>query len=107
MHRASFFPKLSIYLILNGKISGMVIAYAKGAYLSWRLVSWLNIIYTIVPIVLIHLFVPESPVWLVAKGRVEDAAKSLKFLYRAYPAPEHTVSQSILFIVITISNEVE
>lgn len=71
---------------------GMVVAYAEGAFLSWRLVSWLNIIYTIVPIILIQIFVPESPVWLVSKGRIEDAARSLKYLYKAYPQPEHTVS---------------
>lgn len=72
--------------------AGMVIAYAEGSYMSWRLVAWFNIIYTIVPVVLIQLFVPESPVWLVSKGRMEDAAKSLKFLYRAYPQPDHTVN---------------
>lgn len=72
--------------------AGMVIAYAKGAFLSWRIVAFLSIIYTIVPVVLIQIFVPESPVWLVSKGRIEDAAKSLKFLYRAYPQPDHTVS---------------
>lgn len=41
------------------------------------------------------MFVPESPVWLVAKGRVEDAARSLTFLYKAYPQPEHTVSHTV------------
>lgn len=70
---------------------GMVIAYAKGAFMPWRLVAWLGIIYTLVPVILIHMFVPESPVWLVAKGRIEDAGRSLKFLYKAYPQPEHTV----------------
>uniref|UniRef100_A0A6E8W0L2 MFS domain-containing protein n=1 Tax=Anopheles coluzzii TaxID=1518534 RepID=A0A6E8W0L2_ANOCL len=70
---------------------GMVIAYAKGAFMDWRLVSWICIIYTIVPVLLIQLFVPESPVWLVSKGRIEDAARSLRFLYKKYPQPEHTV----------------
>lgn len=72
----------------------MVIAYAKGAYMDWRLVAWINIVYTIVPVILIQLFVPESPVWLVSKGRIEDAARSLKFLYKKYPQPEHTVRKS-------------
>lgn len=70
---------------------GMVIAYAEGAFMPWRLVAWIGIIYSLVPVILIHIFVPESPVWLVAKGRMEDAAESLKFLYKAYPQPEHTV----------------
>lgn len=70
--------------------AGMVIAYAKGAFLDWRLVGWLNIIYTIIPIILIQLFVPESPVWLVSKGKMEQAEKSLRFLYKAYPQPDNT-----------------
>ncbi|XP_055296426.1 facilitated trehalose transporter Tret1-2 homolog [Sitodiplosis mosellana] len=69
---------------------GMVIAYAKGAFMAWRMVAWLTIIYTIVPVIFIHMFVPESPVWLVSKGRIEDAARSLKFLYKNYAQPEHT-----------------
>ncbi|KAL5279991.1 hypothetical protein ACFFRR_004164 [Megaselia abdita] len=69
---------------------GMIIAYAEGAFLHWRLVSWLNIGYTIIPCILVQFFVPESPVWLVSKGRIEDARKSLSYLYKAYPQPEHT-----------------
>lgn len=57
---------------------GMVLSYLKGAYLDWRLVAWLNIIYAVVPVVLVELWVPESPVWLVSKGRIEDAKKSLE-----------------------------
>lgn len=73
----------------------MVIAYAKGAFMAWRMVAWLSIIYTIVPVIFIHICVPESPVWLVSKGKIEEAARSLKFLYKNYPQPEHTVSRLI------------
>lgn len=73
-------------------IAGMVIAYAKGAFMAWRMVAWLSIIYTVVPVIFIHMFVPESPVWLVSKGSIEEAARSLKFLYKNYPQPEHTVN---------------
>ncbi|XP_031627835.1 facilitated trehalose transporter Tret1-2 homolog [Contarinia nasturtii] len=69
---------------------GMVISYAKGAFMGWRMLAWLSIIYTIVPVIFIHIFVPESPVWLVSKGSIEEAARSLKFLYKNYPQPEHT-----------------
>ena len=37
------------------------------------------------------MHVPESPVYLVSKGRIEAAAKSLKYLYSKYPQPEHTI----------------
>lgn len=75
---------------------GMIIAYAKGAFMSWRLVAWLSLIYTVIPVICIQIFVPESPVWLVTKGRIEDAARSLKYLYKAYPQPDHTVSYLIV-----------
>lgn len=68
----------------------MVLVYAKGAFMSWRAVAWSGIGYTIVSTLLIHTIVPESPVWLVTKGRIEDAAKSLAYLYKGYPKPEHT-----------------
>ncbi|XP_055385969.1 facilitated trehalose transporter Tret1-2 homolog isoform X2 [Condylostylus longicornis] len=74
---------------------GMIIAYLKGAYMNWRLVAWLNIIYTIVPVIFVQLFVPESPVWLVSKGRMEDAGISLAYLYKGYPKPESS-SQSLV-----------
>jgi facilitated trehalose transporter len=76
---------------------GMVIALVTGAYLDWRMVSWLSLIYTIVPIVILQFFVPESPVWLVSKGRREEATKSLEILYRKYPQPQHTVMRNTIY----------
>lgn len=85
----------------------MVIAYAKGTFLPWRMVAWLSIIYTVVPVIFIHMFVPESPVWLVSKQRIEDAARSLKFLYKNYPQPEHTVINTYyyLFDMIVVNHK--
>lgn len=70
---------------------GMVICYIGGALLHWRTVAWLSIIFTVLPAICIAVYVPESPVFLVSKGRIEDAAKSLKFLYSRYPQPENTL----------------
>lgn len=69
---------------------GMVIGYTKGAYLGWRWLSYISIVYCLIPAVLIQIFVVESPVWLVSRGRMEDATFSLKYLYKNYPQPEHT-----------------
>lgn len=70
---------------------GMVFTYIGGALLSWRAVAWIAILFTLLPVVFIWIYVPESPVYLVSKGRIEDAAKSLKFLYSKYPQPENTL----------------
>ena len=58
---------------------GMVLSYVKGAFLPWRTVAWLSIAYAIVPIVLVQFFVPESPVWLVSRGRIAEAKKALEW----------------------------
>jgi facilitated trehalose transporter len=58
---------------------GMVISYLKGALLPWRLVAWLSIIYGLVPVLLVQFIIPESPVWLVSKGRFDEARTSLQW----------------------------
>lgn len=69
----------------------MVLTYIGGALLNWRTVAWLGIVFTLIPTILITIFVPESPVYLVTRGRIEDAAKSLKLLYSRYPQPENSL----------------
>ncbi|XP_044741056.1 facilitated trehalose transporter Tret1-2 homolog isoform X2 [Chrysoperla carnea] len=66
---------------------GMVLAYCKGWYLNWRLVAWLSNVYVLVPAVLVYL-IPDSPVWLVSRGRIDDAKRSLDWLNRLQPQPE-------------------
>jgi SP family facilitated glucose transporter-like MFS transporter 8 len=58
----------------------MVLSYIKGAYLTWRTAAWTTVIYVVVPLLLISIWIPESPVWLVARGRVDEAENSLKWL---------------------------
>lgn len=73
-------------------ISGMMLTFLKGWFLSWRFVAWTCLIYTIVPVLLIQFFVPESPPWLIAKDRIEEATKGLTWLHRKQPQPELRVS---------------
>ncbi|XP_011861463.1 PREDICTED: facilitated trehalose transporter Tret1-2 homolog isoform X1 [Vollenhovia emeryi] len=86
---------------------GMVLCYVKGAYLHWDIVAWLSIIYSIVPIILVQLFVPESPVWLVSKGRIDDAKKSLEWLYKNEVSESKTSVAEVQFITIMKENEIK
>jgi hypothetical protein len=61
-------------------LAGMMLSYLKGAYISWRTAAWTSVIYVVIPLLLISIWIPESPVWLVARGRVEEAEESLKWL---------------------------
>lgn len=67
---------------------GMMLTFLKGWFLSWRFVAWTCLIYTTVPVLLIQFFVPESPPWLIAKDRIEEATKGLTWLHRKQPQPE-------------------
>jgi facilitated trehalose transporter len=71
---------------------GMCLAYISGVFFDWRTTAWLAIIFAVIPIVLVQIAVVESPVFLVSKGRIEDAAKSLNFLYKKYPKPDQNES---------------
>lgn len=51
------------------------------------------IIYTTLPVILI-MFIPESPPWLVAKGRLEQARKSLEWLHKYQPKIENKVKDN-------------
>lgn len=68
----------------------MVFAYLKGWFMHWRLVAWLCVVYSVVPVILI-LFVPESPPWLVSRGQIKRAKKSLDWLNKFQPTPDHKV----------------
>lgn len=57
----------------------MLLLYWSNMYLNWRQTAWLVQIYLAVPFTLAFLF-PESPIWLVSKGRTEDAEKALRWL---------------------------
>lgn len=87
---------------------GMVLCYLKGAYLPWRTVAWITLIYGIVPVGLVQFLVPESPVWLVSKGRLDDAKKSLAWLYKNQTSEEGKTSVAeVQFINIMKENEIK
>lgn len=53
------------------------ICYLAGCYLKWSTVAWLMSLVMFVPTFIGLLVSPESPTWLLKKGRNEDAYRSL------------------------------
>ncbi|KAG5881799.1 hypothetical protein JTB14_037095 [Gonioctena quinquepunctata] len=58
---------------------GILLVYALGSILSWRYVAGLS---TILPITacLVFFLLPESPVWLIRHGKIEEAKIALTWL---------------------------
>ncbi|KAK2706577.1 hypothetical protein QYM36_016570 [Artemia franciscana] len=58
---------------------GILIAYVVGAFLPWYALAWVESGF---PILLLigMLFMPETPGWLLSKGRKDDAQNSLQKL---------------------------
>lgn len=60
-------------------ITGILVQFVLGAFMSWRMVSLTCIglpLFTILAL----CFIPESPYWLLTKGRVTEARDSLAWL---------------------------
>ncbi|CAH1118306.1 unnamed protein product [Phaedon cochleariae] len=67
---------------------GMVVCFLMGWFLHWRTVAWVAILYASVPIMLLFC-IPESPAWLVSRGKIQQAADSLRWFNKYQPQPEN------------------
>ena len=83
--------------ILLGFVSGF--AFRDAGEAGWRAMLALGAIIPSILLVLVYTFMPESPRWLVAKGRSEEAKLILK---RCYPP-----SADVDAVVAAIQNAIE
>ncbi|XP_026313966.1 facilitated trehalose transporter Tret1-like [Hyposmocoma kahamanoa] len=66
--------------------TGMFLAYLLGTVLPWRQAALVSLAIPLTTMVLV-LFVPETPIWLLSKGRSKEALHSLCRL-RGWAKPE-------------------
>jgi len=56
---------------------GVTIEYALGAVVTWTVLAGISATIPILALILI-LFMPETPNWLLTQGRTEEAKEALK-----------------------------
>lgn len=57
-------------------VIGILLESIFGTFMSWRLMAGVSVIATVVMSTLM-IFMPETPQWLLSKGRTDEAEKSL------------------------------
>lgn len=60
-------------------ITGIFITFILGTFFSWRTVALISCFLPMITITALF-FVPESPYWLLTKGRTEEAKRALRWL---------------------------
>lgn len=74
--------------------TGIMFTHVVGTFISWQWTSAICSLFPVLSVVLL-LFVPESPTWLISKGRVEDGVKSFYWL-RGYGDEAKTELKGII-----------
>ncbi|CAH0040481.1 unnamed protein product [Clonostachys solani] len=82
------------YLISGGVLRGLL---GRKDDWAWRIpyaIQWVFL----PPLIIAVLFTPESPIWLVRKGRLDDARKSLRRLTSTSTWPEEEIERKVALI---------
>ncbi|CAI6096719.1 unnamed protein product [Clonostachys chloroleuca] len=82
------------YLISGGVLRGLL---GRKDDWAWRIpyaIQWVFL----PPLITAVLFTPESPIWLVRKGRLDDARKSQRRLTSASTWPEEEIERKVALI---------
>ncbi|KAG6446645.1 facilitated trehalose transporter Tret1-2 homolog [Manduca sexta] len=75
-------PKYRGFLLAGISLAlaiGIMFAHVVGTFISWQ---WTSAICSLFPVLsaILLIFVPESPTWLISRGRVEDGIKDFYWL---------------------------
>ncbi|XP_021939138.1 facilitated trehalose transporter Tret1-like [Zootermopsis nevadensis] len=69
---------------------GILLSYIMGAWLPWNQLAWASAVFpALLLVVMIPL--PESPAWLLSRGQIVDADKSLKWLHHQPRTPSSSI----------------
>uniref|UniRef100_A0A182KGL3 Major facilitator superfamily (MFS) profile domain-containing protein n=1 Tax=Anopheles christyi TaxID=43041 RepID=A0A182KGL3_9DIPT len=60
-------------------ILGVLLEFLMGSFMRWRTVALISSVVPILAVVFLF-FIPESPVWLASKGRLEESKTALAWL---------------------------
>lgn len=69
---------LSLFAGAAGSM-GMLVIFLINAFSGWRNTMLISSVFPIISIIVLA-FIPESPTWLVSKGRLAEAEKSLRWV---------------------------
>jgi len=69
---------------------GILLSYIMGAWLPWNQLAWASAVFPAF-LLLVMIPLPESPVWLLSKGRTSEAQKALKWLHHKRRTPNDNI----------------
>ena len=69
---------------------GILLSYTMGAWLPWNQLAWASAVFPAF-LLLVMIPLPESPAWLLSKGHISDAEKSLKWLHQTRRKPNGSI----------------
>ena len=58
---------------------GILVSYIMGSQLAWDQLAWASAVFPAL-LLFVMLPLPESPVWLISRGKLKEADKALKWL---------------------------